>query len=98
MHGIADMPQDRFFPLLNPRDLGQAYKAERKALGKTQQDIATSTKYRRQTIIDLEAGRNVSMHTLFSALGALGKGLEIADVRAPTLDDLQKMFGNDDQY
>lgn len=83
-------------PLINARDLGRAFKAERRALGKTQQDIADSTDYRRQTIVDLEAGRNVSMHTLFAALAALGKGLAIVDTRLD-LDQLQRMFGNDDE-
>ncbi len=83
-------------PLINARDFGRAFKAERRALGKTQQDIANSTNYRRQTIVDLEAGRNVSMHTLFAALAALGKGLEIVDTRMD-LDRLQRMFGNGDE-
>lgn len=83
-------------PLINARDLGRAFKAERRALGKTQQDIADRTHYRRQTIVDLEAGRNVSLHTLFAALAALGKGLVIVDTRLD-LDQLQRMFGNDDE-
>lgn len=83
-------------PLINARDLGRAFKAERRALGKTQQDIADSTHYRRQTIVDLEAGRNVSMQTLFAALAALGKGLAIIDTRLD-LDQLQRMFGNGDE-
>ena len=76
---------------LNPRDLGQAFKAERLALGRTQQALATATGYRRQTIVDLEAGKNVSLQTLFSALTALGKGLSIVDTR-PDLDQLQSLL------
>lgn len=83
-------------PLINARDLGRAFKAERRALGKTQQDIADSTHYRRQTIVDLEAGRNVSVHTVFAALAALGKGLAIVDTRLD-LDQLQRMFGTVDE-
>jgi transcriptional regulator with XRE-family HTH domain len=76
---------------LNPRELGQALKAERLALGQTQQALATATGYRRQTIVDLEAGRNVSLQTLFAALTALGKGLSIVDTR-PDLDQLSSLL------
>ncbi|HEX8758152.1 MAG TPA: helix-turn-helix transcriptional regulator [Steroidobacteraceae bacterium] len=61
--------------------LGKAFKAERVALGLSQQAVAASAGARRQTIADLEAGRNVSVRTLFAALAALGKGLSIVDTR-----------------
>lgn len=81
---------------LNPRELGQAFKAERLALGQTQQALATATGYRRQTIVDLEAGKNVSLQTLFAALAALGKGLRIVDTR-PDLDQLQSLLDAPDE-
>lgn len=68
--------------ILNPRDLGLALRAERKALGKTQAELAQAVPCKRQTIVDLEAGRNVSLHTLMAVLAALGKGLSILDARA----------------
>lgn len=68
-------------PALNPRMLGKAFKAERVALGLSQQAVAASAGARRQTIVDLEGGRNVSVRTLFAALAALGKGLSIVDTR-----------------
>lgn len=68
-------------PALNPRMLGKAFRAERMALGLSQQAVAASAGARRQTIVDLEAGRNVSVRTLFAALAALGKGLSIVDTR-----------------
>ncbi|MEJ7745194.1 MAG: helix-turn-helix transcriptional regulator [Luteimonas sp.] len=80
---------------LNPIMLGQSFKAERIALGKTQQAIATAAGCRRQTIVDLEAGRNVSLHTVFAALAALGKGLVIADAR-PDLDRVHLLLDQDD--
>ena len=73
--------------LLHARDLGLAFRAERRALRMTQQALADATGYRRQTIVDLEAGRNVSLQTLFAALAALGKGLVIVDAR-PSLGQL----------
>lgn len=67
--------------ILNPRDLGLALRAERKALGKTQAELARAVPCKRQTVVELEAGRNVSLHTLMAVLAALGKGLNIVDAR-----------------
>lgn len=81
---------------LNPLAFGRSFKAERRALGKTQQEVADAAGCRRQTIVDLEAGRNVSLHTVFAALAALGKGLTIADAR-PDLDQLHLLLDEDDE-
>ena len=81
---------------LNPPMFGRAFKAERRALGKTQQEIADAARCRRQTIADLEVGRNVSLHTVFAALAALGKGVLIADAR-PDLDRLHLLADPDDE-
>lgn len=81
---------------LNPAMFGRSFKAERRALGKTQADIAAAASCRRQTIVDLEAGRNVSLHTVFAALAALGKGLAIADAR-PNLDQVHLLLDGNDE-
>ena len=88
---MLDIPDMKPVVALNPREIGQAFRAERLALGKTQQAVATATGYRRQTIVDLEAGRNVSLQTLFAALSALGKGLRIVSA-SPDLDQLQTLL------
>lgn len=75
----------------NTVGLGLAFRAERKALGKTQRQVADAAKFRRQTILDLEAGRNVSLQTLMAALAALGKALAIVDAR-PEADQLQQLL------
>ena len=49
---------------------------------------------RRQTIADLEAGRNVALNVLMGAVTALGKGLAIVDARAD-LERLEEIFGDD---
>lgn len=72
-------------------ELGAAYRAERKALGQTQAGIAKRVGCRRQTIADIEAGKNVAMYTLMAALSALGKGLVIMDARVD-YDNLAAMF------
>lgn len=86
MNSIAD---------LNPSMFGRSFKAERRALGKTQVEVAAAAGCRRQTIVDLEAGRNVSLHTVFAALAALGKGLTIVDAR-PDLERLHLLLDEDD--
>ena len=50
---------------------------------------------RRQTIADLEAGRNVALNILMGALAALGKGLGIVDARVE-LEHLKEIFIDDD--
>lgn len=76
--------------ILNIRELGAALKAERRARKLTQAALAQAIGYRRQTILDLEAGKSVSTQTLFAALAALGKGLRVVDSRL-TLDDLSQL-------
>lgn len=78
-------------PAFNLRELGQTLRSERRALGLTQQAVADAAGYRRQTIVDLEAGRNVSVQTLFAVLGALGKGLQLTDAR-PDIDRLSALL------
>ena len=51
---------------------------------------------RRQTVVDLEAGRNVSVYTLMAALAALGKGLSIVNAR-PDIDQIQNLLEPSDE-
>lgn len=83
-------------PILNPRELGLALRAERKALGKTQAELARGVPCRRQTVADLEAGRNASLHTLMAVLAALGKGLSIVDARVSP-EHLQRLLDPTDE-
>jgi DNA-binding XRE family transcriptional regulator len=80
---------------LNTRDLGILLRSERKAQGRTQAWIADQIGCRRQTIVDLEAGRNVEVNNLFGALAALGKGLAIVDARID-VDRLHEVFPDED--
>lgn len=76
-------------------DLGTVFRAEREVLGLTQAQAAKAAKCRRQTIAAIEAGENVRLFTLLSALTALGKRLEIRDARLE-MDRLQEMFNDDE--
>ena len=81
---------------LNPAMFGHSFRTERQALGKTQQQIAEAANCRRQTIVDLEAGRNVSLHIVFAALAALGKSPTITDAR-PDLDQIHLLLDPQDE-
>jgi transcriptional regulator with XRE-family HTH domain len=80
---------------LNAHDLGIWVRSERKAQGRSQAWIAARVGCRRQTIADLEAGRNVELKMLFGALAALGKGLAIVDFRID-LERLNEVFPDED--
>jgi transcriptional regulator with XRE-family HTH domain len=76
------------------QELGALVRAERKARGRSQEWVAQRVGCRRQTLADLEAGRNVALNILIGALTALGKGLAIVDARIE-LERLGEIFGDD---
>jgi transcriptional regulator with XRE-family HTH domain len=82
--------------ILNAKQLGTALRAERRALGLTQTEIAVKMDSRRQTVADLEAGKNVSVYILIAALAAMGKGLTIVDAR-PSIDEIHSLLGPSDE-
>ncbi len=83
------------FGYFSPKELGSAFRAERKALGRTQQWVAEQCQVRRQTIADIEAGKNVEVFTLMKALMVLGKGLQIVDRRI-AFDQIGDLFDDED--
>ena len=74
---------------------GKLVRAERKALGFTQEKLAHSLGIRRQSLMDLEAGKNVGIHFAFAVLGGLGKMVSITDAR-PDMETIRVMLGDDD--
>jgi len=74
--------------------LGALVRAERKTRRRSQDWVAERVGCRRQTIADLEAGRNVALNILMGALTALGKGIAIVDARVE-LERLEEIFGDD---
>jgi DNA-binding XRE family transcriptional regulator len=80
---------------LNTQELGIQVRLERKAQNRSQAWVADQVGCRRQTIIDLEAGRNVELNILFGALAALGKGLVIVDARID-VERLNEVFRDED--
>ena len=79
-----------------PLEFGERFRAERKALGKTLEDVAVAVGCRRQTIADIEVGKNVGLMTVFMALGAIGKCVEIKSTRFE-LDTMPNLMGDDDE-
>lgn len=71
-------------PFLAER-LGQAIRAQRVAAQRSQHDLALALGVRRQTVADLEAGRNVGLHVALGALANLGlaDALAMPDASAP---------------
>jgi transcriptional regulator with XRE-family HTH domain len=69
-------------------ELGRQLRHERRALGLTQQQLAMRVGVSRQTLIDLEKGKNVSLQVLMSILAGLGKALKLVDAR-PSVEDCQ---------
>jgi len=82
---------DRILRAQDSQTFGQMLRDERKALGKSQGDVAAAIGTRRQTIADLENGRNVGSHILFAALAALGKMVAISDAR-PDLETIRAIM------
>jgi len=91
---MSDKPHLSDRIALNRRELGGWIRAERRARKRTQAWVAERVGCRRQTIADLEAGRNVALAVLFGALTALGKGLVIVDARVD-LERLPELFNED---
>lgn len=91
MHDISNIMKTA----LTPKDLGTYIRETRKALGKSQLDVANGIQTRRQTVSDLEAGGNVGMHVMFNALLFLGKGIAITDVR-PTVHTISSILDHDE--
>jgi transcriptional regulator with XRE-family HTH domain len=79
---------------LTAKELGGRVRAEREARGRSQSWVAERVGVRRQTIADLEAGRNVAVNVLVGTVAALGKGLAIVDARAD-LEHLEEIFGDE---
>jgi DNA-binding XRE family transcriptional regulator len=75
-------------------ELGLLFRSERKAQGLTQSQVAERVSCQRQTIADLEVGRNVTTQVLFKALGALGKQVQVISLGID-LENVRTFLGPD---
>lgn len=67
--------------ITNPPAFGERLRQLRRAKQYSQQQLAEKARCSRKTIIDLEAGENVAMYTVFRVITALGMALEVVDRR-----------------
>ena len=81
--------------LNNPSVFGERVRQLRRAKGYSQAILAHRAKCSSKTIIDLEAGENVALYTVFRVLSALGMALEIVDNRID-LKSLADLVEHDD--
>lgn len=75
-------------------EFGDLFRRERKALGLTQSDVARRAHCRRQTIADIEAGRSVTTLTLFNAIQAIEKQMQLVTLQVD-LDNVRAVLGPD---
>ena len=81
--------------LNNFNDFGEQFRRERKALRKTQADVALLAGLRRETIVRIESGGNVDLMTLLKAAAAINKGLQLVDKRRPSYDAIPALFNDE---
>ncbi len=67
--------------ITNPPLFGDRLRQLRRAKQYSQQQLAEKARCSRKTIIDLEAGENVALYTVFRVITALGMALEVVDRR-----------------
>ena len=94
LHTANMNTSDLTFDILRAQDaatFGRLLRQERKALGRTQSDVAALVGATRQTIADLEDGKNVGIHVAFAALAALGKMVTVTDAR-PDMEHIRQMM------
>jgi HTH-type transcriptional regulator / antitoxin HipB len=79
-----------------PRELGQAVAQARKAGKLKSTDIAARSGRARSVLYRLERGDDVTVASLFDILRAMGLTLRLEPLGMPTLEDVQRRFGQDD--
>jgi HTH-type transcriptional regulator / antitoxin HipB len=79
-----------------PRELGQAIAQARQAGKLKATDIAARSGRARSVLYRLEHGDDVTVASLFDILRAMGLTLRLEPLGMPTLEDVQRRFGQDD--
>ncbi len=76
-------------------ELAEMFRGERKALGLTQTQVAERAGCRRQTIADIEQGRNVGSLLLLKAIGAISKRVQLCARQGLDLENVRSILGPD---
>jgi DNA-binding XRE family transcriptional regulator len=78
-----------------PKEMGQAFKTERKAQKRSQEWVAKKAGVSRFTVTQLERGENIGLHHLMALLAVLSKGLVLSGQR-PTFEQLSEIYRDED--
>jgi len=78
-----------------PTDLGAALKAHRQQRGLTAVDVAARAGRSRDILYRLERGEDVTVSALLDILRALDLSLALQPAGLPTLDEMQRRFGDE---
>ena len=74
------------------KQIGQALRRRRKALGLTQAEVGSKAQVRQETVSKLESGRpGATLHTTLAVLSALGLELVIRE-RSKAELDIEELF------
>ncbi|CAM4153843.1 helix-turn-helix domain-containing protein [Roseateles saccharophilus] len=78
-------------------DLGTSLKKAREDAGLSIKELAAKAGRVRDVIYRLEAGKDVSVASLFAVLSVLQMTLRVERAGLPTLEDVQTRFGADEE-
>lgn len=82
--------------LRTPLDLGKLLKSVRRQRKLKAVDIARHSGRSRDILNRLEKGQDVTVHSLFDILRAMGLCVRIANAGMPTLEEMQARFAAED--
>lgn len=91
MHYMSDK-------LRTPLDLGNILKSVRQDRKLKAVDIAKHSGRSRDVLNRLEKGQDVTLHSLFDILRAMGLCLRIENAGMPTLEEMQARFAAEDGH
>ncbi|MDP2811888.1 MAG: helix-turn-helix transcriptional regulator [Rhodocyclaceae bacterium] len=82
--------------LRTPLELGETLKSLRRERKLKAIDIAEHSGRSRDVLNRLEKGQDVTVHSLFDILRAMGLCVRIGNAGMPTLEEMQARFAEDD--
>lgn len=78
-----------------PADFGAFLRQRRKAARMSVSEVAERAGKSRDVIYRLEKGEDVSSHSLFAVIRALGLSVQLVSAGLPTLEEVRARFAND---
>ena len=75
-----------------PKQVGDALRRRRRALGLTQRDLAGKSQLRQATVSAVEAGESGTLRTLFDVLTALDMEVVVRPRTKASTDNIEDLF------